>query len=145
MDVLTTRFGTLRAAPGDLITFEAGLIGLRDCRRWLLLADTKNPMLGWLQCVDSPDVAVGVVAPRRFVPDYQLRVSRGEIQSLRLDNLRDAQVAVIVSRQPEGLSLNLRAPLVINVESRRGRQVISKDALPVKYLLPTSQPLRRSA
>ncbi|MCA9236570.1 MAG: flagellar assembly protein FliW [Planctomycetales bacterium] len=145
MDVLTTRFGSLRAAPGDLITFESGLIGLRECRRWLLLADAKNPLLGWLQCVDAPEVAVGVVAPRRFVPEFQLRVSRSEIQPLRLDNLRDAQVAVIVSRQPDGLSLNLRAPLVINIETRRGRQVISKDALPVQYLLPQAEPLRRSA
>lgn len=145
MDVMTTRFGALRAAPGDLITFEHGLIGLRDCRRWLLLADAKNPLLGWMQCVDAAEVAVGLVAPRRFVPDYQLRVSRGELQPLRLDNLRDAQVAVIVSRQAEGLSLNLRAPLVINVEARRGRQVIAKDALPVQFLLPSVEPLRRSA
>ncbi|MAT68073.1 MAG: hypothetical protein CMJ58_00965 [Planctomycetaceae bacterium] len=145
MDVLTTRFGSLRAVPGDLITFEQGLIGLRDCRRWLLLADAKNPLLGWMQCVDSADVAVGIVAPRRFVPEFQLRVSRKEIESLRLDHLHDAQVAVIVSRQPDGLSLNLRAPLVINVESRRGRQVISKDPLPVQHMLPAAEPLRRSA
>ena len=145
MDVMTTRFGALRATPGDLITFDHGLIGLRECRRWLLLADAKNSLLGWLQSVDDPEVAVGLVAPRRFVPDYQLRVSRGELQPLRLENLRDAQGAVIVSRQSEGLSLKLRGPLGVKVQTRRGRQVIAKDALPVQHLLPHLEPLRRSA
>ena len=88
----------------------------------------------WMQAegfFEDPAIASAV---KRMRPDLK-----------RLDNLRDAQVAVIVSRQAEGLSLNLRAPLVINVEARRGRQVIAKDALPVQFLLPSVEPLRRSA
>jgi flagellar assembly factor FliW len=64
---------------------------------------------------------------------------------LALANIRDAQVVVVISRNPEGLSLNLRAPLVINVEARRGRQVIAKDPLPVRLILPADGGLRLSA
>jgi flagellar assembly factor FliW len=105
----------------------------------------QNPALGWLQSLDDPEVALGVVSPRRFVADYQLRVSRQELASLALANTRDAQVVVVVSRHAEGLSLNLRAPLVINVESRRGRQVIAKDPLPVRLVLPLGVEMRRTA
>jgi flagellar assembly factor FliW len=59
--------------------------------------------------------------------------------------MRDASVVVIVSRHVEGLSLNLRAPLVINVEARRGRQVVAKDALPVRMPLVEVESLRMSA
>jgi hypothetical protein len=59
MDVTTSRFGTLHAPPSDILLFEQGLIGLRNCRQWIVLADAQNPALGWLQCVDDPDVAVG--------------------------------------------------------------------------------------
>src|SRR5690348_13260844 len=142
MQVSTSRFGALDVTPSDILLFESGLIGLRSCRRWVVLADAENPALGWLQSADEPDTALGVVSPRRFAADYQLRVARQELPSLQLTTTRDAQVVVIVSRLPEGLALNLRAPLVINVESRRGRQVIAKDPLPVRLVLPTSGEMR---
>lgn len=145
MEISTSRFGILPVSPTDILLFEHGLIGLRQCRRWVVLADAQNAALGWLQSIDEPDVALGVVSPRRFVPDFQLRVSRQELAPLTLSHARDAQVVVIVSRHPEGLSLNLRAPLVINVEARRGRQVIAKDPLPVRLVLPKSGDMRLTA
>ena len=145
MDISTSRFGALQVAPADILLFEHGLIGLRQCRRWVVLADAQNPSLGWLQSADDPEAALGVVSPRRFVPDYQLRVARQELATLQLASTRDAQVVVIVSRHPEGLSLNLRAPLIINVDARRGRQVIAKDPLPVRLVLPASGAMRLTA
>ena len=151
MDVLTTRFGLLSVEPQDELIFESGLIGLEHCRRWVVLTDTKNPALGWLQSLDEGHIALGVVSPRRFVPDYQLRTDRTALDTLELTAARDAEVVVIASRQADGpqagdLTLNLRAPLVINVERRRGCQVIAKDDLPVQFALSApSLPLKRTA
>ncbi len=145
MEITTSRFGALRVLPSDILVFEQGLIGLRTCRRWVVLADGQNPALGWLQSLDDPETALGVVSPRRFVADYQLRVNRQDLAPMQLASTRDAQVVVVVSRHPEGLALNLRAPLVINVEGRRGRQVIAKDPLPVRLILPSSGEMRLSA
>ena len=146
MDVPTSRFGNLCVSPQDMLTFRQGLIGYRELERWCLLADAENPTLGWLQSIDSPQVALGVVSPRRFVPQYQLRASRQDLQPLELAASRDAQVVVIVSRRPEGLSLNLQAPLVVNVENRQGCQVIARDPQPIQFLLPVERAeLRRTA
>lgn len=135
MDVFTTRFGVLSVQPHDEIHFENGLIGLEDCKRWVVLTDSNNGALGWLQNLEQGHIAVGVVSPRRFVPDYQLRVDRTDLRPLGLVTIRDAEVVVIASRQTEGLTLNLRAPLVINVDKRLGCQVIAKDEHPVQYPL----------
>jgi flagellar assembly factor FliW len=145
MDISTSRFGTLSILPSDVLTFEHGLIGLRACRRWVVLADAQNSVLGWLQSIDEPETALGVVSPRRFVPDYQLRLARQDLAPLQLTVPHDAQVVAIVSRHPEGLALNLRAPLVINVENRRGRQVIAKDPHPVRLPLAATSDLRLTA
>jgi flagellar assembly factor FliW len=135
MDVFTTRFGVLSIQPHDEIVFENGLIGLEDCKRWVVLTDSNNGALGWLQNLEQGHIAVGVVSPRRFVPNYQLRVDRSDLRTLGLVTIRDAEVVVIASRQTEGMTLNLRAPLVINVEKRLGCQVIAKDEHPVQYPL----------
>ena len=153
MDVATTRFGTVSVQEEDLLLFERGLIGLEHCRNWILLADGQSGSLGWLQNVDHGEVAVGIVSPRLTVPDYQLRVASNELKGLQLDGLttdglvantaKDIQVVAIVSRQPEGLSLNLKAPLVINVQTRQGCQVVSRDDYPVTHLLtaPSARPM----
>ena len=135
MDIITTRFGVLSVQPQDEIVFEQGLIGLADCKRWVVLTDSNNGALGWLQNLEQGHIAIGVVSPRRFVPEYQLRVDRADLRTLGLGTVRDAEVVVIASRQTDGLTLNLRAPLVINVEKRLGCQVIAKDEHPVQYPL----------
>ena len=87
MKIETTRFGSVEIEPDDLLQFSAGMLGLEDCRHWVLLADTENDALGWLQSTSRPEIAFAVVTPRRFVPDYQIRVSRGELAPLALMKL----------------------------------------------------------
>src|SRR5215204_6110719 len=135
MKISTTRFGSVTIEDADVITFVDGLIGMEDCRRWVLLADAQNSALGWLQSLDRAEVALGVVSPRRFVPEYQIRVARREIQPLGLEDPNQAQVLVIVSKTAGSLSLNLKAPLVVNETERLGRQIVARDDHAVQHRL----------
>lgn len=135
MDIQTSRFGRVEFAADDVLQFPEGLPGLTDCRDWVLLADLHDDAVAWMQSVQWPDVALAVVSPRRFVPDYQLRVARRELEPLGLGNPQAAEVLVIVGRTQRGLALNLRAPLVIDLQGRRGRQVIANGDLPLQHEL----------
>ncbi len=146
MLVKTTRFGTLEVDPADVLVFPLGLVGLEACREWVLLADVQNEALAWLQSTTRPDLALAVVSPRRFVEDYQLRVFRSELAPLALESLDQAQVLAIVSHDEQGVCLNLRAPLVINLPRRLGRQVVANGDLPLQYpLAPPAALMRKSA
>ena len=146
MRITTTRFGCIEVAAGDVIRFPSGLPGLEDCREWALLADAANDAVGWLQSTTRGDVALAVVSPRRFVPDYRVRIARSELAPLNLADLRDAQVVVVVGTTGTTLTLNLKAPIVINVETRMGRQVVASGDLPLRHeLVPGRPPLKRSA
>jgi flagellar assembly factor FliW len=144
MNISTTRFGGLAIEQGDVLTFVDGLIGMEACRHWVLLADAQNAALGWLQSLDRPEVALAVVSPRRFVPDYRVRVARRDILPLGLAEPRDAQVLVIISHAEGSLALNLKAPLVIHLEQRMGRQIVARDDHAVQHVLHATQ-LRKSA
>lgn len=146
MRITTTRFGRIDVDAADLIRFPSGLPGLEDCREWALLADSANDALGWLQSTTRAEVALAVVSPRRFVPDYQVRVPRSELSPLQLDDMRDAQVVVVVGENGTGLTLNLKAPIVINLQARTGRQVVASGDLPLQYELAIERrPLKQSA
>ncbi|HEY2826799.1 MAG TPA: flagellar assembly protein FliW [Pirellulales bacterium] len=146
MKIDSIRFGSIDIEPDDLLHFPSGLLGLEDCRHWVLLADADNDALGWLQNSSRPEIALAVVCPRRFVPDYQVRVSRGELAPLELTEVREAQVLAIIGKNDAGITLNLKAPLVINLQRRVGRQVITNGDQPLQYQL-VNQPteLRKTA
>ncbi len=140
MKIETTRFGPVQIEPDDVIRFPAGLLGLEGCRDWALLGDARNDALAWLQSVDRAEVALAVVSPRRFVADYQLRVTQRELAPLLLDEVKSAQVLVIASGTEGSINLNLKAPLVINIQRRLGRQVVGAGEMPVRYELGATQP-----
>jgi flagellar assembly factor FliW len=146
MEINTTRFGPVEVCYEDILRFPEGLLGLAECRDWVLLADAQNDAVAWMQSVDCEEVALAVVCPRRFVPDFQMRVARRELEPLELEEMSAAQVLVIVSKAGRSVTLNLKAPLVINLDRRLGRQVITNGDLPVQYeVASTTTALKRIA
>jgi len=146
MRISTTRFGRIDVETDDVLHFPSGMPGLEGCREWALLADATNDALGWLQSTNRSDIAIAVVSPRRFVPDYQIRIPRSELTPLRLSDIGQAQVLVVVAQGSRSLTLNLKAPIVINLEARTGRQVVASGYLPMQYeLVPERPPLKKSA
>ncbi len=146
MDIQTTRFATVAIEADDILHFPEGLAGLEDCHHWVLLADAQNDALGWLQSTSRPEIALAVVTPRRFVPDYQVRVARAELAPLDILHVQDAKVLVIVGKNERSITLNLKAPLVINLDRRLGRQIVANNDYPVQFEL-SSEPnlLKRTA
>lgn len=145
MQIQTTRFGRLEIAASDVIQFPAGLPGLEECTSWTLLADAHNDALGWLQSTEHADVALAVVNPRRFVPDYQMRVGRAELGTLLCDRVDELHVLAIVGKNERGITLNLKAPIVIHLREGLGRQVVAGGDLPVQYELKPAAGVRRRA
>ena len=92
------------------------------------------------------DIALPVVSPRRFVEDYQVRLEPKDVESLQLSSVEQAYVLGVVSRDEDTLTLNMRAPLVINLDRRIGCQVVTVDPQPMRYELTTLPTrLRKSA
>lgn len=145
MKIRTTRFGTLELEANDTVHFPHGLLGFEDCRQWVLLADAQNNALGWLQSTTRPEVALAVVSPRRFVPHYQFKVFRSELAGLELTNVRDAQILTVVGMNDRSITLNLKAPIVINLDRQLGRQVVANGDLPLQHELTTAATLKKSA
>ena len=143
MEITTSRFGPIEIVAEDAIRFPAGLLGLEDCREWVLLADRRNDAVAWLQSIERPEVALPVVSPRRFVPGYQMRVARHELASVGLSDAKAAEVLVIVGKRDRSVTLNLKAPLVINLERCVGRQVVTNGDLPIRFEVGGQQPAFR--
>ncbi len=133
MEIASTRFGRVEYDTQSVIRFPLGVAGFDDCREWILLADPRSDAVAWLQSISRPELAMAVVSPRRFIPSYRLRVARQEIAPFEGDALRHAEVLAIVSKTDHELTVNLKAPLVLDVERRIGRQLVANGDAPLQY------------
>ena len=146
MHIRTARFGIVSVHPDDVFYFPYGLIGREDCRHWVLLADAGNEAIGWLQSTTDPDLAIAVISPRRFAPHYRVRVPQRELAAIELEEVGQAYVLNVVAKNNGQLTANLRAPLILNLDRKLGRQVVTGDEQPVQWeLTPPPVELRKSA
>lgn len=134
----TSRFGTVSISNSDLLHFPQGLVGFEDCRRWVLLGDSGNPAVGWLQSTDEKELALAVISPRRFVPDYRFHVNRHQLETIELEDLDRAFVLVVVAKTDSELTANLKAPVIINLDRRLGCQCVVADDHPMQHPLRTA-------
>ena len=146
MEIQTTRFGSVEISADDILLFPSGMPGIEDCRHWVLLSDSQSDMLGWIQCVSRPEIAFAVVSPRRVAQDYHVCVGRGELLPLQMTPDTSVYVLVIVAKNDQGLTVNLKAPLIFNLQRRLGRQVVVSDDQPLQFdLADRQEQLRKSA
>ena len=136
-ELANTRFGTLEFSEEDIIRFENGLIGFDRCRRFVIISTSQNETFRWLQSLDEPSLAFLVVDPARYVDGYSVEIGDEEAAALGIDAETPTLLlttASIPNANPQGMTLNLAGPIVINAEARVGRQLIMDDeSIPTKH------------
>ena len=135
----TRLFGEIDIEEEKIITLENGMIGLPDYRKFALIYDEEKGIeessIMWFQSMDDPQTAFPVMQPNKVKPDYNPTVNDemltplGELEEENLFIL----VTLTAASDAKQTSVNLKAPIVINAETRKGCQLIVEDDYPVKY------------
>ncbi len=128
MQITSSRFGLLNIEQNDIILMPHGLIGFESSRHWVLLSNPNNEGIAWLQSIALAHVAVPVVSPRRFDPDYRVHVSKRDLSHLHLRPIDSMYVLSVVSRDKELLTANLKSPILLNATRQIAVQIITTDA-----------------
>ena len=146
MQIETSRFGTLGIETDAIVLFPDGIIGFPQQRHWVLLREGESQTLGWLQSINDPELALSVVTPQAYVPGYVLKFRREEIASLPWTARDEAVALAVVSLNEEKLTINLKAPILVNLNRCIGCQLLTCDDQPLQYVLPNQHAsVRKSA
>lgn len=135
MQIQSSRFGTLDVHYSDMLFMPQGLIGFETCRHWVLLANEDNEEVAWLQSVALSEVALPVISPRRFLPQYKLHVQRRDLEVLQMHQRDKVFVLTVISRTGDSLTTNLKSPIVLNATQRLAIQVVVTDDQPLAHPL----------
>jgi flagellar assembly factor FliW len=127
--IQTSRFGSVNLKPEDILTFAEGLLGFTDLREFVLLDDPNDEIFAWLQSCESPAIAFPVLEPELFTENFKINLTKTDLASLKLQSQEKARFFSIVTipDDPTLMTANMKAPVVVNVETRIARQCVLQD------------------
>lgn len=138
MKAKTRLFGDIEIEDEKIIKFEQGIVGFPDLKHFALIFDAEkgeDAKIKWLQSMDEPTFAMPVMDPYRMAPEYRPSVNEETWQTLGEPTESNTFVLVTVTVPTDItlISLNLKAPIIINMDTNKACQVIVEDDYPVKY------------
>jgi len=132
LKIQTRKFGEIEIDEEKILTMPDGLPGFDGFEKFVLLEDPNTAPFCWFQSVETPDLAIIVMSPFIFMPDYKVETkefmeNRGwtDIPSEELM----IYVVVNVSQQEQGtkITANLMGPLLIHPGRNEVVQVVISD------------------
>ncbi len=119
MKINTHQFGEIEFNQEHLINFSSGLLGFEDIKKYVLIK-TEDELFYWLNSVDKPELCFPIVGIRVIDDSFQTETAY------------EAFGIVTMNQDPLKITINLKAPVYINQDEKKGFQKVLEDE---KYLL----------
>lgn len=140
MLIRTRHFGEIDLEENKIINFANGILGFENFKDYTLLYDNEGedrPDISWLQSIEEPSLAIPVISPFLLREDYNPEVEDELLKPL--GELNNDNIVVLVSitvpTDITKMSANLKAPFIMNADTRKGCQIIVENSeYEVKYL-----------
>ena len=139
MKIQTAFLGEIEIDDSQTIHFEHGLPGFEDEQKFTLISLEDDAVYQVLQSVNKPHIAFVTVNPFVFT-NYSFDLDESTVHSLSIKSNEDIAILSIVTvKEPFSEStLNLKAPIVINMMLKKAKQtIIEKSDFPLRH--PISQ------
>jgi len=124
MRVSGTPFGEIELDDAKTIVFAGGLIGFPDAKRYVLLDSHEAGRVGWLQSLDVPALAFPVVDGTAIDSSYPQPPGEQLAREAGFSTSDIAVLVIVAAPKGKGLYANLLAPLVVDLTSQSGAQVV---------------------
>ncbi len=114
MKLQTFQFGEVEYSEDLIIKFSSGLLGFENLKKYLLIK-TDDDIFYWLYSIEEPEIAFPLVGASVLDENYP-KVSNFEPFGI-----------VTLNNDPLKVTVNLKAPVFINQETKNGYQKILEE------------------
>lgn len=132
----TRLFGTIDIDDDKIIHFEDGIIGFPFMKDFTLIKDQEDSeaSIMWLQSMDEVQFAMPVMEPLKVLDSYNPTINDDLLTSIGITEANTfCLVTITVPPEIEKLTVNLKAPIIINTDNNKACQIIVEDDLEIKY------------
>ncbi len=127
-----------------VISFPWGMPGLEDCREFILNILEDGSPFYYLRCSSQPEIRILLLNPFVIFRDYEFDLDEEAVSQLGITDQKQVAVfcTVNTSRGIGAATVNLLAPVVINVNKLQAKQVVLNNR---RYSIRTPLPLGRGS
>ncbi|AKA70320.1 flagellar assembly protein FliW [Clostridium scatologenes] len=138
MELSTKYHGVRKYEESDVIIFKKGIPGFEHLKKFILFKLEENEEFNILHSIDDESIGIIVVSPFNYIKDYQFNLDDKKIKELNIEKEEDVMVlnTVTLSTNITDITVNLKAPILINVKNKIGEQIILDNPdYAIKHLL----------
>ena len=135
MKITTKYFGELDIEDMGIITFQEGIPGFDNLKKFVILKEADIPV-EWLQSIEE-DVAIPLIDPFSVKEEYEFEIPEEVEKELDVKSADDLLIrtALVIPDNPKESRTNLQGPFIMNLESGMGKQLILDDKYPIRYMI----------
>lgn len=126
MKLQTARFGELEISDQEVYVFEDGIPGFSEEKKFILVEVDGHDPFSYFQSAATPELAFVIIDPFILDKRYEFDLADTAMNDIEFSGDQQILVRVIVSIRDslKDATANMVAPLVLNTESRKGKQII---------------------
>lgn len=133
MKINTVNFGEIEVNENDIITFDQPIYGFENDKRYVFMIDESlNGEFIWLQSVDNGALCFVLANPAILPVPYDPSFPE-DVSSVIGKGSYEVWLIMVVTDEFKDSTVNLKSPIVINLDERRAAQFISEDDLAIRY------------
>lgn len=135
MKVNTKFFGEIEVSEKDIITFDQPVFGFEDKKRYVfMMDDSLSGEFIWLQCIDDSTLCFVLANPNTLNENYSPTFSE-EISSVIGKGTYEMWLVMVVADNFGESTVNLKSPIIVNLDERRAAQMIAEEDYTIRYRL----------
>ena len=129
MIVVSRYFGEIEYTEDEVLVFPRGLYGFEEEQSFLLLPFSKDGILFGLQSTKTPELSFTLMHPFSLDPSYAPKLQAEDLKELEAEQSEELYyyVTCAVKEPVSESTINMKCPLAINSDTRRGMQVILEN------------------
>ena len=127
MKLNTARFGEIDIEENRIFNFVMPIIGFDMLHKFIILDPNKDTLFKWLQSIEDPALAFPIISVSALNLDYTIDLPDNIVETLDIKNVESLFVMNITSipqDNPKGITINLLAPLIFNLDNQNAAQVV---------------------
>lgn len=146
MEIKTQYFGSIPYCEEEIIHFPDGLFGFSELKKYVPLAfqDNSDSLIS-LQSVDDYRISFILMNPFQLYSEYAPILTAEDSNLLKAsydDNIISYYVICVIHEHMEESTVNLKAPIAVNTETREAKQIILDNPL-YKFRHPIKDFIKR--
>ncbi|EQE46015.1 flagellar assembly protein FliW [Clostridioides difficile] len=111
------------------VTLKKGILGFENLKEYELLDIEDNDSLKEFNSTEEEGIGFVVVSPFEIINEYEIVLNQETIEKLEVKSPKDVVLFNIITlgQTFEESTVNMKAPIVINIKTNFGMQIILQD------------------